>query len=89
MGRITKAATTIYVFSKYSDDGSHNSFRVVRNKTFNWDYEDFWKLSVNMGKFNWKNKALAVSFKDLRFSGSPNNIVYAPTLKSLLERLAV
>lgn len=89
MGRITKNTSIIYVFSQYSDAGSLNSFRLVRDRTFNWDYEDFWNLSVAMEAFDWSSEALTVPLDSARFSGPLNNIRYEPPLEELLNHLGV
>ena len=87
MGRITKNKSIIYVFSQYSDAGSLNSFRLVRDRTFKWDYEDFWNLSVLMKDFDWSSESLTVPLDKARFSGSLDNIRYDRPLEELLDRL--
>jgi hypothetical protein len=89
MGRITKDTSVIYVFSQYSDAGLLNSFRLVRDKIFDWDYEDFWDLSVPMGAFNWSSEPLIVSPDRARFSGPSDNTFYEPLLEKLLHHLGV
>lgn len=87
MGRITKGTSTVYVFSEYSDNGALNSFRLVRDGTFNWDYEDFWDLSTAMEKFAWNVTPLPVSFESARFSRTADAIRFEPSLETLLDRV--
>lgn len=89
MGRITKCESVIYVFSQYSESGSLESFRLVREGSFNWEYEDFWNLSVTMEEFDWSTSPLAVHSKFARFFGPADNIRYRVPLKKLLNRLGM
>jgi len=89
MGKITKGDSVLYVFSRYSDTGSLESFRLNRDADFKWDFKHFWDLSIAMNLFNWESQMLTIPAQYALFSDTPEGMRYNERLDSLLDKIEV
>jgi len=90
MGKITRANATLFVFSRYNETGTLESFVISRGRELKWRFEDLWELSRAVPQLSVRgNPPPVVDGKFLQFYQGRGSIRYRAGLRTFLDGLGV
>lgn len=88
MGLLRRSNESLYVFSRYSRDGSLTTFKLTRDTNRGWDFDEFWDNSNLLRQaFMDSEEPIVAPTADVQFSFSRGQVRYEKWLKGLISRL--